>query len=63
MRLEDGSSLSVAGHVRWTPELQGLSPLFDLHFSFLLGMLCDGRYLGLGRGAERHLLCGYIDAG
>lgn len=52
MRVEDGPSLSLAGNLCWTAELQAVPSIFELYQPVLLvGLLhlCNvglGRYLG-----------------
>lgn len=52
MRVEDGSSLPVAGNVRWALQLQGFFTVSDLHLRILLGLFCGGISLDLDRDAE-----------
>lgn len=47
MCVEDGSSLSVAGNMRWTSELQAIYTLLGIHESVLLVGIHDLVFVGL----------------
>lgn len=47
MRFEDGSPLSMAGHLRWASQLQSLPAIPDIHDLILLLVLRSRGELGL----------------
>ena len=52
MRVEDGSSLPLAGDLRGSAELQSLPPVSDIYDCFLLRLLRGFGDLGLQRDIE-----------
>lgn len=56
MRVENGPPLSVAGHLRRTPELQGLFIVFDLYLDILLGVFRDGFAMGVAGDLDRNVV-------
>lgn len=50
VRAEDGSSLSVAGHLCRAIQLQTVFAVFDLHIAVLLGGFCGGCWMDLDGG-------------
>ena len=51
--LEDGSSLSLAGDLRWVEELQGISVVSGVYDNLLLGLLYTDIDMVMGRSMER----------
>lgn len=62
MRIEDGSSLPMAGYMCRNEELQAFSPFPHLHINILLALFRRDAYKGVGWGFERHSVRGNLDA-